>query len=126
MSYVFTNPNPEGKLVDDCVIRALSIVMKRDWETVYVQLSVLGLMYHDRMDANYVWGKYLEENGFKRHIIPDTCPDCYTVKQFSNDHPAGEYILATGEHVIAVIDGNYMDTFDSGDYIPIFYWEQTN
>ena len=75
MSYIFANPNPEGKLVDDCVIRALSIVMKTDWETTYTRLSVLGLMYHDRMDANYVWGKYLEENGFERYLIPDTCPD---------------------------------------------------
>lgn len=123
MSYIFANPNPEGKLVDDCVIRALSIVMKTDWETTYTRLSVLGLMYHDRMDANYVWGKYLEENGFERYLIPDTCPDCYTVKQFAIDHPNGDYILATGEHVICVRNGNYLDTFDSGDYIPVYYWK---
>ena len=123
MSYIFANPNPEGKLVDDCVIRALSIVMKTDWETTYTRLSVLGLMYHDRMDANYVWGKYLEENGFERYLIPDTCPDCYTVKQFAIDHPNGDYILATGEHVICVRNGNYLDTFDSGDYVPVYYWK---
>lgn len=123
MSYVFTNPNPEGKLVDDCVIRALSIIMKTDWETTYTRLSVLGLMYHDRMDANYVWGKYLEENGFERYLIPDTCPDCYTVKQFVIDHPNGDYILATGEHVICVRNGDYLDTFDSGDYVPVYYWK---
>ena len=123
MSYVFRNPNPEGKLVDDCVIRALSIITGEDWETIYVKLSVLGLMYHDRMDANYVWGKYLEENGFRRYLIPDTCPNCYTVKQFALDYPNGKYLLGTGEHVIAVIDGNYLDTFDSGDYVPIYYWK---
>lgn len=124
MPYVFYTTNPEGKLVDDCVVRALSIVLDTDWESVYTRLSVLGLMHHDRMDANYVWADMLEENGFKRYVIPDTCPTCYTVRQFTIDYPKGTYLLATGEHVIAVQDGNYLDTFDSGDYVPIFFWQK--
>lgn len=126
MGYVFCNPNPDGILVDDCVFRALSIVMNTDWETTFVRLSVLGLKYHNRTDSNYVWGKYLEENGFKKYIIPNTCPDCYTIRQFCKDNKHGRYLLATGEHVVAVIDGNYMDTFDSGDYVPVYYWKQDN
>lgn len=124
MAYKFYNPNPDGILVDDCVFRALSIVMDEDWETTYVKLAVLGLMYHNRMDSNYVWGKYLENNGFKKYIIPDTCPDCYTIRKFCDDHKSGIYLLATGNHVVAVIDGDYIDTFDSGDYIPIYYWKR--
>lgn len=124
MGYVFVNPNPEGKLVDDCVFRALSIVLDTDWESVYARLSTLGFMYHDRPDANYVWAKLLEESGFKRHVIPDTCPDCYTVRRFTDEHPEGTYLLATGTHVIAVQDGDYLDTFDSGDYVPVYYWKK--
>ena len=63
MGYIEANPNPEGKIVDDCVVRALSIALDTDWETVYAKLSVLGLMYHDIMTANYIWAKMLEENG---------------------------------------------------------------
>ena len=29
-------------------------------------------------------------------------------------------------HVVAVIDGNYYDTWDSGDKIPIYYWYKAN
>ena len=59
-------------------------------------------------------------------IIPNTCPDCYTIADFCNDHPYGTYILATGTHVVAVIDGDYYDTWDSGNEIPIFYWQKEN
>ena len=122
MGYIEANPNPEGKIVDDCVIRSLSIALDMDWESVYAKLSVLGLMYHDIMTANYVWAKMLEENGFRKFIIPDTCPDCYTIKQFVKDNPSGVYVLGTGQHAVAVKDGSYYDTFDSGDYSHICCW----
>ena len=122
MGYIEANPNPEGKIVDDCVVRALSIALDTDWETVYAKLSVLGLMYHDIMTANYIWAKMLEENGFRKFIIPDTCPNCYTIKQFAEDNPSGIYVLGTGQHAVAVKNGNYYDTFDSADYVPIYYW----
>lgn len=122
--YIFANPNPDGKLVDDCVFRALAIVLDTDWEDVYAKLSVLGLMHHDRPDANYVWAELLESNGFRKHVLPDTCPNCYTVKDFARDYPDGDYLLATGEHVVAIRNGNYYDTFDSGDYVPICFWRK--
>lgn len=124
LSYRFLNPNPDGILVDDCVYRSLSIVLDLDWETVYAKLSVLGLMYHDAPISNRVWPKLLEEYGFRRYLIPDTCPDCYTVRRFTNDFPSGTFLLSTGTHVIPVKDGNYLDTFDSGDYVPYSYWKR--
>ena len=30
-------------------------------------------------NGNVIWGSYLLSHGFSRHIIPDTCPLCYTV-----------------------------------------------
>jgi hypothetical protein len=74
--------------------------------------------------ANHVWGKYLRNKGFERKVIPDSCPDCYTVKDFCDDHPKGTYILAISGHVVTVIDGAYYDTWDSGDEIPIYYWQR--
>ena len=38
------------------------------------------------------------------------------------DNPEGKYLLATGTHVVTVIDGDYYDTWDSGDEIPIYYF----
>lgn len=74
--------------------------------------------------SNAVWAAFLYREGYRRHVIPNTCPFCYTVKQFTLDHPSGRYLLATGSHVVAVIDGDYYDTWNSGDEIPIYYWKK--
>jgi len=124
MAFIFTNPNPGRKLVGDCVIRAISIISGKEWEQVYIELAVQGFMMYDMSSSNDVWSAYLHRNNFKRYVIPDSCPDCYTVREFVDDHPYGDYILATGTHVIAVKDGNYYDTWDSGDEVPIYYFKK--
>ena len=126
MSYMRYNPNPSRKLVGDCVIRAVAKSLDKEWEDVYLDIVMLGLLMHDMPSSNDVWGAYLLKNGFKRYIIPDTCPECYTVAQFCEDNPDLTGILATGTHVIAVSDGNYYDTWNSGEEIPIYYWRKEN
>jgi hypothetical protein len=79
---------------------------------------------HDMPTANHVWGTYLKENHFVQTLLPNTCPECYTVKDFCADFPQGAYLLAIGNHVVAVQDGNYYDSWDSGDEMPIFYWQK--
>lgn len=124
MGFIPANPNPSENLTGDCVIRAISITTGKDWETVFLELMVQGFMMHDMPSSNEVWAEYLWENGFERRVIPNTCPKCYRVKDFVVDYPKGSYILATGTHVIAVKDGNYFDTWDSGNEIPIYYWKK--
>jgi hypothetical protein len=122
--YIFKNNNPSSIRVGDCVIRAISEVTGLTWERVYLDLAIKGYLMHDMPSSNNVWGSYLHSHGFRKHIIPDTCPACYTVIDFTIDHPIGKYILATGTHVIAVINGDYIDTWDSGDEVPIYYWRK--
>jgi len=121
MGFIERNINPDGKMTDDCVIRALAAVMGYSWEKVYADLSVEGMNNHDLWNKNYVWMNYLRKKGFSRAVIPNTCPDCYTIADFAKDHPIGKYIVGTGTHVVAVIDGDYIDTWDSGREVPIFF-----
>lgn len=124
MGFIYYNPNPDNKLSGDCVIRAISKVLDTDWETTYTAVCLQGFAMHEMPSTNRVWGSYLTKKGYSRTAIPDECPDCYTVCDFCNDHPSGEFILGTGDHVVAVIDGSYYDTWDSGNEIPIYFFRK--
>ena len=125
MSFVFYNPNPLGQDTIDCTVRAISKLMDFTWDKTYMKLALEGYRLKSMPTADRVWGSYLRNNGFRRHVIPDMCPDCYTVAEFAYDHPVGKYLLKTSEHVVAVCDGDYYDTFDSGKEVPIYYWERS-
>lgn len=122
MAFNFYNPNPSGKSVGDCTIRAISRALGQDWFTTYVDLAIEGFRMCDMPTSNAVWGSYLRRKGWVRYPLPNTCPDCYTVGQFVEDNPYGDFILALSGHVICVSDGNYFDSWDSGREIPIYYW----
>ena len=122
--FIFYNPNPQKKLVGDCVIRAISKIANSDWEDTYIAVVMKGLEMYDMPSSNSVWGAYLYSKGYRRYVIPNTCPNCYSVKDFCEDYPTGTFLLATGTHVIAVSDGDYFDTWDSGDETPVFYWRK--
>lgn len=124
--WVKENLNPKGKHVGDCVVRAIAKAAHISWDEAYSALSVQGYKEKDLPSANTVWGKYLKSIGFKRYVIPETCPDCYTVEQFCADHPAGTFVLALQSHVVAVQDGQYYDSWDSGQEPPIYYWERSD
>lgn len=120
--YIPTNTNPNGYHIDDCVIRAISIAENKSWDYISLSLAMHSFDLKGMSSTNFVWDDYLRMNGYIRSAIPNSCPRCYTVKDFCEDHPTGIYILATGSHVVTVIDGDYYDTWDSGYEVPIYYY----
>lgn len=124
MAYQYFNSNPAGNFVGDCVIRAITKVVDQSWDKVYVDICLKGLSLYDMPSSNRVWGAYLKDIGFDKYVIPNTCPECYSVIDFARDNPYGNYILGTGSHVIAVSNGDYYDTWDSGDETPIYYFKR--
>ena len=76
MSYVYFNPNPSGKRVGDCVIRAIAKLTRQDWQSVYWQIAEQGARLFDMPSSNNVWASYLREQGYRRFVIDDNCPDC--------------------------------------------------
>lgn len=121
--YRYYNPNPLGKQVGDCVIRGISRITNQSWEDTYIGIALQGYRLKNMPSANEVWENYLSERNFKRVMLSDTCPTCYTVKDFCIDYPEGIYLLATGSHVVAVEDGNYYDAWNSGNEVPVYYWK---
>lgn len=120
--YMEYNPNPTGRRVEDCSVRAITKALEWDWEKAYATICAYGFSMGDMPHSNSVWGAVLRENGFKRYAVPDTCPDCYTAEDFANDHPVGTYVLGFGRHVATMVDGTIYDSWNSLDEIPQYYW----
>ena len=120
--YIEWNNNPVGRRVGDCSVRAISKALDVDWETAYAMIASNGFAMGDMPSSNSVWGAVLRQNGFKKQIIPNSCPDCFTFADFARDNPRGTFVLGTGSHVATVVDGNLYDSWNSSDEIPVFVW----
>lgn len=123
MSFVQFNPNPKGKVAEDCTVRAIACLTNKTWDDAYILVCTGGLIEKTMPDQKAAITTLMEMLGFVRYELPNTCPKCYTIKQFTYDFPRGKYLVATGSHVVAVIDGNYYDAFDSGNEVPLNYWK---
>lgn len=116
------NPNPTGRRVGDCAVRAVAAALNIDWEAAFGLLAVNAYQMGDLPNADAVWGSVLRQHGFYREAIPDECPDCYTAEDFAHDHQHGVYVLGFGGHVACVRDGFIYDAWDSSKEIPQFVW----
>lgn len=124
MAFVEYNPNPVSRKVGDCAVRAIAKALNMGWEAAYIALAMNGLAMGDMPSADSVWGATLRQNGFYREAIDRNCPDCYTARDFCEDHPQGTYVLGFGGHVATVVDGDLFDSWDSSLEIPQFYWHR--
>ena len=122
--WVSYNANPARNRVSDCTVRAISKLTSQSWDDVYWGLCIQGFLEKDMPSADNVWGDYLRKNGYRRRLIDPSCPDCYTVAQFCEDHPVGDFLLSIPGHVVAVSNSRWYDTFDSGDETPIYYYSK--
>lgn len=116
------NLNPSMKNIHDCVIRAIAFITKETWADIYLRLCMIGFDLRLMPDSDRTWQTYLISNGFIKYAAPNDCPDCITIRDYVNAHDQGDYILVAEGHMVAVSDGVYYDTFDTGDYIVNTIW----
>ena len=121
-TYEYFQPNPVANRTRDCVIRAMCAVFDIPWDDAFDILAERAKSMGVTMDENAVYGSILRQYGFNRATIPNYCPDCFTAKEFCESHPFGIFVLGFDGHVAAVIDGRLMDSFDSSQEIPYYYW----
>lgn len=115
--YTEYNPNPAGRRVGDCSVRAISKALDLDWEQAFCLICTFAYNMCDMPSSDSVWGAVLRSKGFYRVALPSECPDCYTAKDFCEEHPNGTYVLGFGGHVATVVDGNLYDAWDSSNEI---------
>ena len=120
--WIRCNVNPAKNHTGDCVIRACVVALHKTWVQVSDEIYSLSREHFLSMSDDHLWGRYLYEQGFTPFLLPENCPNCITIKRFCVMYPRGIYIIGTGSHAVAVIDGNYYDSWDSGDEMPSFFW----
>ena len=69
--FIEYNPNPTGRHVGDCSIRAVSKALGIDWENAYALVAVNGYQMGDMPSSNSVWGSVLRQNGFYLKSLPE-------------------------------------------------------
>ncbi len=120
--YVPYNPNPCGRAVGDCAVRAITKALNMTWEQAYDILTEFGKNMCDLPHADWVWGAVLRSYGFERIVIPSTCPNCYSAREFCKDNPYGTFVLGFGGHCCTVVNGDIYDSWDSSNEVPQFVW----
>ena len=130
--YIYYQPNKKD-LKDkygDCQIRALSKALNCSWlEAFDKAISVcreewVSLIFDAPVDVR---SRMLKKLGFTYHGISNKKGSKRpTIDSFAKDHPKGTYICAVGHHEVAVVDGKYYDTWDSGDCCMYGYFEKEN
>ncbi|MBQ3326191.1 MAG: hypothetical protein IJG86_00210 [Clostridia bacterium] len=119
--YVYYQPNKKD-LKDkfgDCQIRALSKALGCTWLEAFDKAIAVcreewvSLIFDAPVDVRsrmlkklgFEWHSYSVRKGGKRP----------TVKSFAKDHPEGTYIVSVAHHEVAVVGGQYFDTWDCGE-----------
>lgn len=126
-NYKYYQPNNKD-LKDnygDCVVRALTKVTGKNWMEAFEALLPYAIELQCMPNSQVCYEKYLKEHGFVYHGISNKKGSKRpTVDRFAKDHKEGEFFLNVANHCVAVVDGIYYDTWDSGYKCLYGYWER--
>ena len=113
--YQFLNVHPQGKLVGDCVKRAITKATGMNYHEVQLELNrhkrVTGAKTFNE-DKN--WKSYVENvlNGVKLSFPAKAGQPRMNGERFCKAYPKGNYILNMAGHLSCCVDGVIYDTWD--------------
>ena len=122
--WIYCNPNPCRAEEPDCVVRAISVATEQSWRRTHWELCLMSHIKCTMPSVNWLWERYLKKRGFEKFLLPENCPECVTVREFARRYPEGVYVIGTGSHAVCVMDGNWFDTWDSGDETPTYFYRK--
>lgn len=105
---------------DDCVVRSISVVMRRPYREVFKDLMELGMELGAYPNHDKVWQRYLKENGFVKNKPPRDHNGKF-IKLGDWDFK-GRAVIRNSRHLTAVDNGVVVDSWDCR-YRPVnTYW----
>lgn len=128
--FMYFQPNKKDlkDTVGDCQVRALCKALDLTWLEAFDLTIPLcrELQTYTIFDCDLKKTKdAMLELGFEYHGISNKRGSKRpTIDEFAKDHKTGNYIVTVAHHVVAVADGCYWDTWDSGDCKMYGYYEK--
>ena len=119
--FVYYQPNKKDikDKVGDCQVRALSKALGLTWvEAFDITIPICReLQTYTIFDGEHgMTVEAMDRLGFDYDGVSNKRGSKRpTVDSFARDHKQGTYIVKVAHHVVAVVDGKYYDTWDSGD-----------
>lgn len=112
---IYFNPNPIKNETGDCVIRTFCKALDMDWDSVYKELCELGFELKSMPNSDDTWKEYAKRKGFTHHKVSNKKGSKRpTVDSFARANRKGTFILNVANHIVAVVNGHYYDTWDCG------------
>ena len=112
----------------DCQIRSLSKALDVTWLEAFDLIMPLCRRYQVPCIfdlPNKIEQEAMKELGFEYQGVSNKRGTKRpTVDVFAKEHPTGTYIVNVANHEVAVVDGIYYDTWDSGDCSMYGYYER--
>ena len=114
--YKYYNENPLLAHEDDCVIRALSCVLDRSWDSVYNELSDLA-QYNGTMMDNKGFVRWYLDTHFERISNPP-----YKVYQVAQTFKNNVVLCTMRGHICCIKYGVIYDIFNPSNRIVEDVW----
>lgn len=121
------NPNPKGKNVNDCSIRAYCAANDMKWDEAFDLACKVAKEEKDIINAGKVCHKILTEHlgwTLNEESKKVKTKDRITVQEFALTHNYGTYVLMCRSHAVVVSNGFIYDSWDSGSKKMHYFYER--
>lgn len=125
MKFIQFNINPKNKITKDCVIRAIATATNKTWESVYRELTELGIKKGLILNDRNNWKAYLKNLGYEKQNMPRREDRTrYTLEEFCDELAKDNqiYIIKVANHLTVVKDKNLYDTWNCSRKSVGNYW----
>lgn len=118
--YKFYNINPLGAIEEDCVIRAISLALKEDYDLIYHKLELIGELYECEFLCKSCYGCLLDDV-YELDRIESF--NGLTINEFLNICDNSTYLVRVQGHLTCIIDKCIYDLWDCSNEIIDTIWK---
>lgn len=123
IEFIKYNNNPYGRLTGDCVIRAISLAVNKDYNEVLSEIVEICKTTGYYVTDYNCYKKYLAQNGFRIMFTHKGLTVKEIVELCSNDNKNVTLVMRmSSRHVTVSKNGKVYDTVDCLSYPVNFYW----